>query len=97
MAAMAGKLEARREDCMPVAGKSTRTVAGTPTRYKEISHDSAAIEAPFVELSSRRTPSRPRRSFSTPHRAGVGWLARRSGQKARSIRASLSPRSSQLR
>ena len=54
MAALAGKLEARREDCAPVAGKSTlnrlelsREIA---TRYKKISHDPAAIEALFVDL-----------------------------------------------
>ena len=54
MAVLAGKLEARREDCAPVAGKSTlnrlelsREIA---TRYRKISHDSAAIEALFVDL-----------------------------------------------
>ena len=54
MAVLAGKLEARREDCAPVAGKSTlnrlelsREIA---TRYRKISHDPAAIEALFVDL-----------------------------------------------
>ena len=54
MAVLAGKLEARREDCAPVAGKSTlnrlelsREIA---TRYKKISHEPAAIEALFVDL-----------------------------------------------
>ncbi|HVP99500.1 MAG TPA: IS1380 family transposase [Roseiarcus sp.] len=54
MAVLAGKLKARREDCAPVAGKSTlnrlelsREVA---TRYHKISHDPAAIEALFVDL-----------------------------------------------
>ena len=54
MAVLAGKLEARREDCAPVAGKSTlnrlelsREIA---TRYKKISHDPAAIEALLVDL-----------------------------------------------
>ena len=54
MAVLAGKLEAKREDCAPVAGKSTlnrlelsREIA---TRYKKISHDPAAIEALFVDL-----------------------------------------------
>ena len=54
MAVLAGKLEAKREDCAPVAGKSTlnrlelsREIA---TRYKKISHDKAAIEALFVDL-----------------------------------------------
>ncbi len=54
MAVLAGKLEAWRGDCAPVAGKSTlnrlelsREIA---TRYKKISHDPAAIEALFVDL-----------------------------------------------
>jgi len=54
MAVLAGKLEAWREDCAPVAGKSTlnrlelsREIA---TRYKKISHDPAAIETLFVDL-----------------------------------------------
>jgi hypothetical protein len=54
MAVLAGKLEARREDCAPVAGKSTlnrlelsREIA---TRYKKISHEPAAIEALLVDL-----------------------------------------------
>ena len=54
MAVLAGKLAAGREDCAPVAGKSTlnrlelsREVA---TRYQKISHDPAAIEALFVDL-----------------------------------------------
>ena len=54
MAVLAGRLDARREDCAPVAGKSTlnrlelsREIA---TRYKKISHDPAAIETLFVDL-----------------------------------------------
>ena len=54
MAILAGKLEARRADCAPVAGKSTlnRLELSRPeaTRYHRISHDPAAIEALFVEL-----------------------------------------------
>ena len=54
MAMLAGKLQARRADCAPVAGKSTlnrlelsRDVA---TRYHKIAHHPAAIEALFVTL-----------------------------------------------
>ena len=61
MAVLAGKLKARRENCAPVAGKSTLnrlelSKAG-PTRYHKIAHDRAAIEALFVELflDSRKT------------------------------------------
>jgi hypothetical protein len=63
MALLAGKLEARREGCAPVAGKSTlnRLELSTPvaTRYHKISHDPAAIEALFVDLfveAHRRAP-----------------------------------------
>ena len=54
MHVLAGKLEARRVDCAPVAGKSTlnrlelsREVA---TRYHKIAHDPVAIEGLFVTL-----------------------------------------------
>jgi DDE family transposase len=54
MAILAGKLEARREDCAPVAGKSTlnrlELSKPEPSRYHKISHDGGAIEALFVDL-----------------------------------------------
>jgi hypothetical protein len=54
MAVLAGKLEAGRKDCAPVAGKSTlnRLELSTrmPTRYHKIAHDGAAIEGLFVTL-----------------------------------------------
>ena len=54
MAILAGKLEARREDCVPVAGKSTlnrlELSRPEPTRYHKISHEEAAIEGLFVDL-----------------------------------------------
>ena len=59
MAVLAGKLEARRKECAPVAGKSTLSrlehspAEGevlAPARYHKISHDTGAIEALFVTL-----------------------------------------------
>jgi len=54
MAVLAGKLTARRQDCAPVAGKSTLNrleLSGPePSRYKKISHDPAAIERLFVDI-----------------------------------------------
>ena len=54
MAVLAGKLEARRRDCAPVAGKSTlnrlERSRPEPTRYHKISHDPSAIEQLFVDL-----------------------------------------------
>ena len=54
MAVLADKLQARREDCAPVAGKSTlnrleRSVL-QPTRYHKISHNPVAIKELPVEL-----------------------------------------------
>jgi len=54
MAVLASKLDARRADCAPVAGKSTLNrleLSGTaPTRYHKIAYDAAAIEALPVTL-----------------------------------------------
>ena len=65
MAVLAGKPEARREDCAPVAGKSTlnrlELSRETPTKYCKIAHEPAAIEALFVDLlleAHDRPPSR---------------------------------------
>jgi hypothetical protein len=54
MAVLSGKLEARREDCAPVAGKSTlnrlELSRNEPSRYHKIAYDAAAIEALPVTL-----------------------------------------------
>ena len=54
MAVLGGKLEARRADCAPLAGKSTlnrlELSRAEPTRYHKISSDAAAIEGLFVDL-----------------------------------------------
>ena len=55
LAAVTGKLTARRSDCAPLAGKATlnrleHAPAGAPTRYHKVSHDGAAIERLLVEL-----------------------------------------------
>jgi hypothetical protein len=54
MAVLAGKLESRREDCAPVAGKSTlnrlELSREEPTRYHKIAYQAAAIEALLVRL-----------------------------------------------
>jgi hypothetical protein len=54
MAVLAGKLEARREDCAPVAGKSTLNRLElsklAPTRYHKISHNPIAIRRLLVDL-----------------------------------------------
>ena len=63
LAVLTGKLEGRREDCAPLAGKSTlnrlELSREEPTRYHKITHDTAAIEALFVDLfleAHRRAP-----------------------------------------
>jgi hypothetical protein len=54
LAALGGKLEARRSSCAALAGKSTlnrlELSRGEPSRYHKISHDGAAIERLLVEL-----------------------------------------------
>lgn len=54
MAVLAGKLQATREACAPVAGKSTlnrlELSREEATRYHKIAHDPAAIESLFVTL-----------------------------------------------
>jgi Transposase DDE domain group 1 len=70
MAVLAGKLEAQRKDCAPVAGKSTLSrlehapaegSAFAPARYHKIGHDTRAIEELFVTLfleAHARAPER---------------------------------------
>jgi hypothetical protein len=54
MAVLVRKLEARREDCAALAGKSTlnrlELSQPLPTRYRKISHDPASIESLFVDV-----------------------------------------------
>ena len=54
LAALSGKLEAKRADCAPPAGKSTLNrlehAPKAATRYHKIGHDGRAIERLFVDL-----------------------------------------------
>jgi hypothetical protein len=54
MAVLGGKLEAKRSDCAPLAGKSTlnrlELSRTEPSRYHKISYDAALIEAVFVDV-----------------------------------------------
>jgi hypothetical protein len=55
LAALVGKLKARRRDCAPLAGKSTlnrleHAPAAALDRYHRIGHDPQAIERLFVDL-----------------------------------------------
>jgi hypothetical protein len=63
MAILAGKLKAHRQDCAPVAGKSTlnrlELSRPLPTKYHKISHDPVAVEGLFVTFfveAHRRPP-----------------------------------------
>jgi hypothetical protein len=64
LATLAGKLQARRRDCAPLAGKSTLNrlehVPVAPSRYHRIGHDGTAIERLFVDLflEAHRVPPR---------------------------------------
>ena len=72
MAVLAGKLEAGREDCAPVAGKSTLNRLElsklAPTRYHKISHNPVAIKNLLVDLFLEALSAHPNRSFSTSTR-----------------------------
>ena len=64
MAVLAGKLEARPEDCAPVAGKSTLNRLERsklePTRYHKVSHNPIAIKRLLVALfleAHKRAPN----------------------------------------
>jgi len=66
LAALAGKLEARRKDCAPLAGKSTlnrleHAPASALDRYHKIGHDPDAIEGLFVDLFLDSHATAPRR------------------------------------
>lgn len=55
LAVLAGKLEAGRPGCAPLAGKSTlnrleHAPCGAPTRYHRVGHDGAAIQKVFAEV-----------------------------------------------
>src|ERR1700734_2202698 len=54
MSVLAGKLEAWRSDCAPVAGKSTlnrlELSHDTPTKYRKIAHEATRIEGLLVDL-----------------------------------------------
>jgi hypothetical protein len=62
-ASLAGKLEARRKDCAPLAGKSTLNrlehAPLVPSRYHKIEHDPVAIEGWFVDLFLEAHRTRP--------------------------------------
>jgi hypothetical protein len=65
LAVLAGKLEARRADCAPLAGKSTlnrleHAPLDAPGRYHRIGYDASAIETLFVDLflDAHRSPPR---------------------------------------
>src|SRR5262249_49115151 len=54
MAVLAGKLTARRQECAPVAGKSTLNRLELsqlqPTRYHKVSHNPVAIRSLFLDI-----------------------------------------------
>ena len=72
LAILAGKLEAKRRTCAPLAGKSTlnqlEPAPSEPSRYHKVGHDPAAIDGLFVDLflDAHKTPPERIPSISTP-------------------------------
>jgi hypothetical protein len=64
LATLAGRLEAKRQNCAPLAGKSTLNrlehAPLVPSRYHKIGHDTAAIEGLFVDLFLAAHPAPPK-------------------------------------
>ena len=78
MAVLAGKLESRRKDCAPVAGKSTlnrlELSREEPTRYHKIAYEAAARASPgtAAPVTLRSRPPRRRSCGSaSAHRGCV--------------------------
>lgn len=66
LATLAGKLEAKREGCAPLAGKSTLnrlelSLRWQTTRYCKIGHDDKAIAELLVDLFLESKPKAPKR------------------------------------
>jgi hypothetical protein len=84
MAILAGNLAARREDCAPVAGKSTLNRLElsklAPTRYHKISHTPMAIKNLLLDLFVEAHERAHRgRSFLTSMRPMIRCTASRRG------------------
>jgi Transposase DDE domain group 1 len=89
MAVLAGKLEARREDCAPVAGKSTLNRLELsrlePTRYHKISHNPVAIKRLLVDLFVEAHARRRSRSSLISMRLTIRCTASRRGGSSTAI------------
>jgi Transposase DDE domain group 1 len=81
MAVLAGKLAARRQDCEPVAGKSTlnrlELSRAEPTRYHKISHDQVGDSA---MAHKKQASNRRRRKEAVPVVGVVGSGTRRAAR-----------------
>jgi hypothetical protein len=81
IAVLAGKLEAGRSDCAPVAGKSTLNRLELsrlqPTRYHKVSHNPIAINGCWSACSWRRMSRRWARSSSISMRRTIRFTASR--------------------
>jgi len=79
MAVLGGKLQAKRSDCAPLAGKSTlnrlELSRAEPSRYHKISYDTALIEAVFVDvfLDAHAVPP-PQITLDPGLRRGRLWM-----------------------
>ena len=89
MAVLAGKLEARRDECAPVAGKSTlnrlELSRSEATRYHKISHNPMRSSGCSSTSSWTRTRTRRARSSSTSMRPTIRCMGSRRGGSSTAI------------
>ena len=89
LAVLSGKLAAGREDCAPVAGKSTLNRLELsrlePTRYHKISHNPVAIKRLLSTCSWRRTSECRTRSSLISMRPTIRCTASRRGGSSTAI------------
>src|SRR6202023_1375090 len=83
MAVLASKLTPKREECAPVAGKSTLNRLELsklePTRYHKISHNPAAIGRLLIDVVLEAIRGHPGKSSSTSMRPTIPCMACRRG------------------
>jgi Transposase DDE domain group 1 len=89
LATLAGKLAAKRQNCAPLAGKSTLNrlehAPLAPSRYHKVGHDPRAIEDLFVDLFLEAHKAPPGEIFSISTRPMILCTATRRAASSTAI------------